>query len=85
VDQEEGAVTSTGLGRVASFYYLRHATAAELGEALRGKSLGVLEVLQALCATSEYDEIPVGAGAAAAWLHVRAAAGAAAAWLRVSC
>jgi hypothetical protein len=53
-------VAPTGLGRIASFYYLRHATAAELGEALRGRHLGVQEVLQALCATSEYDELPVG-------------------------
>ncbi|GFR39799.1 hypothetical protein Agub_g285, partial [Astrephomene gubernaculifera] len=53
-----GVVRPTPLGRIASFYYLRHQTLRQLGGVMRG-GMGTREMLQALCSVSEFDELPV--------------------------
>lgn len=55
---DEGAVESTANGRIASFYYLRHATMAGFTESL-GPGMGVEDMLGALCSAAEYAELPV--------------------------
>lgn len=54
-----GAVLPTPLGRVASFYYLRHSTAGLMAEQFRGQQLDHAQVLDVLTSCSEYDELPV--------------------------
>lgn len=52
-------MSPTPLGRVASYYYLRHTTAGLMAAAFRGRDLGLQQVLEVLCCCSEYDELPV--------------------------
>eukprot|EP00882_Tetradesmus_deserticola_P026910 GHRQ01029731.1.p1 GENE.GHRQ01029731.1~~GHRQ01029731.1.p1 ORF type:complete len:372 (+),score=180.37 GHRQ01029731.1:361-1476(+) len=54
-----GAVLPTPLGRVASFYYLRHSTAGLMAAQFRGRQLDHAQVLGVLTSCSEYDELPV--------------------------
>ncbi|PRW32956.1 activating signal cointegrator 1 complex subunit 3 isoform B [Chlorella sorokiniana] len=58
VDEETGAVQSLAMGRIASFYYMRHQTMATFAQAL-GPGMDVQSLLPVLCAAAEYDELPV--------------------------
>lgn len=44
--------------QVASFFYLKHTTAAHFKSELRSK-MQAQEVLQVLCMSTEYEELPV--------------------------
>jgi hypothetical protein len=55
---EAGGVAVLTPGRIASFYYLRHATLATFARELR-PGMGPPDVLRALCAAAEYAELPV--------------------------
>ncbi len=49
-DEAEGAVATTPLGRIASFYYLQHATMIQLGSSMRA-GMGPWELLQVMMRT----------------------------------
>lgn len=57
-DEAGGYVLPTTLGRIASFYYLQHATAGHLCRKMHG-SMGARELLEVLCGCPEYGELPV--------------------------
>ncbi|EIE24813.1 Sec63-domain-containing protein [Coccomyxa subellipsoidea C-169] len=56
--EEDGAIGPLTMGRVASFYYLKYQTMATLHTGLHA-DMTVPELLGALCAAAEYDELPV--------------------------
>ncbi|KAK9846320.1 hypothetical protein WJX81_001437 [Elliptochloris bilobata] len=56
--QEDQQVEALTVGRVASFYYLKHQTMAGFTRGLQ-PDMAVADVLDVLCAASEYDELPV--------------------------
>ncbi|CAG9467191.1 unnamed protein product [Pedinophyceae sp. YPF-701] len=56
--EEGGAITPLTPGKIASLYYLQYTTMATFSEVM-GPGMGIAEVLDALCAASEYDELPV--------------------------
>lgn len=58
ISSEDGSIESLTPGRIASFYYLQHATMATFRQELRA-GMGVPDVLHTLCAAAEYDELPV--------------------------
>ncbi|KAL4422681.1 hypothetical protein ABPG75_008878 [Micractinium tetrahymenae] len=58
VDEETGAVQCLTMGRIASFYYMRHQTMATFAQQL-GPGMDVRALLPVLCGAAEYDELPV--------------------------
>lgn len=58
LDEDSGQVSSLPAGRVASTYYLRHETMAIFQERL-SSGMSAKDVLDALCSSSEYEELPV--------------------------
>ena len=58
VDEADDSVAPLMLGRVASFYYLRHKTVA-LFAAHLGPERGLRALAALLCRAAEYDELPV--------------------------
>ncbi|KAL6761039.1 Sec63 domain-containing protein [Haematococcus lacustris] len=56
--EEEDSVGATALGRVASFYYLQHATMEVFSRSLQ-PDMQLPQVLQVMCSVAEYDELPV--------------------------
>ena len=57
-DVENGGLEPTTLGRIASYYYL-HYTSIQVFQREISESAGVRELLQALCNTHEYKDLPV--------------------------
>ncbi|GAB4820015.1 hypothetical protein N2152v2_007061 [Parachlorella kessleri] len=55
---EDGSIESGTLGRIASYYYMRHQTMATFAQHV-GPGMDVQGLLRVLCAASEYDELPV--------------------------
>lgn len=51
-------IVALTLGRIASYYYLDYRTAQQLRMALQSTS-SMTDVLQALCDSREFDELPV--------------------------
>eukprot|EP01094_Clydonella_sp_ATCC50884_P027738 TRINITY_DN8091_c1_g1_i2.p1 TRINITY_DN8091_c1_g1~~TRINITY_DN8091_c1_g1_i2.p1 ORF type:complete len:1749 (+),score=740.80 TRINITY_DN8091_c1_g1_i2:384-5249(+) len=58
VEEESGAVEADILGRIASYYYLSYQTAAIFANDI-GDENDIESLLSVLCATAEYDELPV--------------------------
>ncbi|KAL4525728.1 hypothetical protein Ndes2526B_g09336 [Nannochloris sp. 'desiccata'] len=54
----QGGVECLTPGRIASFYYLKHATMAAFAQGL-GPGMQVQDVLRVLCSAAEYAELPV--------------------------
>jgi len=55
---EEGQLVPTTLGRIASFYYLHYTSVQVLKRDIQ-ESSSIQELLEALCSTHEYKELPV--------------------------
>eukprot|EP00803_Ostreobium_quekettii_P005866 evm.model.scf_17.6 EVM.evm.TU.scf_17.6 scf_17:76728-98390(+) len=55
---EDDTVEATTMGRISSFFYLRHSTMAVFMANLKA-GMDFKQVLQVLCHTSEYDDLPV--------------------------
>ena len=57
-EDDENSLFSTSLGRLASYYYLRHTTARHFARQI-SQSLKSSELLNLLCEASEFSELPV--------------------------
>ncbi|KFM77628.1 Activating signal cointegrator 1 complex subunit 3, partial [Stegodyphus mimosarum] len=58
VDDDERTIAPTVLGKITSYYYLNHKTVLLFSQKLC-KEMKMEEILQLLCDTHEYEELPV--------------------------
>eukprot|EP01130_Rhizamoeba_saxonica_P011676 TRINITY_DN4859_c0_g2_i1.p1 TRINITY_DN4859_c0_g2~~TRINITY_DN4859_c0_g2_i1.p1 ORF type:complete len:1866 (+),score=443.62 TRINITY_DN4859_c0_g2_i1:728-5599(+) len=57
-EEEEDKIYPTSMGRIASYYYLKHTTSEIFADNI-DESTSIQDLLSVLCDTSEYEDLPV--------------------------